>query len=114
MPSPYLRAFRAYHDGGQPAIPWHEVLDAHLQAGHVTATARLFLLAREVAPAATAAQLEDLAHLVPGSGHWHVFLAAGAIPDAIAIARQHGAHIVTWHRFRGGGTRRFRVADLPG
>lgn len=112
--TPYLRAFEAYHaDNPNPEVPWTVAIDIHLQRGHVTSTDRVFLLAREVAPDADAETLEDLSHHVPGSNCWHVWIAAGSVAECLKIAGHHGAERVTWHRFRGGKTRRFRVDSLP-
>jgi hypothetical protein len=108
--NPYLRAVEAYHaDNPTPAVPWTVAIDIHLQRGHVTATDRVFLLAREVDPEADAETLENLDHHAPGSNCWHVWIAAGSVAECLAIARRHGAERVTWHRFRGGKTRRFRL-----
>lgn len=100
MPSPYLRAYEAYHRDGAPWIPWVDALDFHLQHGMVMATADYFLMARRVVSAWPDYDHLTLCTVAAGeeTDGWHVWSAAGALEALRELARRHPAREITFQR----------------
>ncbi len=106
--NPYLTAHAAYVAEDRD-VDWTTALDVHFQRGVVISLPDVFLLARPVDWLAEDADHLSLDHWMPGSDAWHVWAAAGSVPRLLQIAREQGAHQVSFQRRDEGRLRRYHL-----
>ena len=108
--SPYLQAAILYSNAGdvETRYTWNEVITYHLHYAHVLSTPTGFLLARPVISTLTDTHgTLDPLHSPTSSDCWHIWAAAGNLPELLSQARLHPLPFVSWNR-----RQKFRIYSL--
>jgi len=114
LPSPYLRAFHAWHSQGAPSIPWNDLLTWFLHHGALISTPDAFLLARRLPASAPASHHLLLPssplHSPADCDCWNIWLAAGNLRHLLTCATLDPLPYVSYCR-RGSDQLRIRRLD---